>query len=123
VGLTQRTGMPPTRRTGGTAVQVPVPFLNHRPVVYGPSSSYSGALGTDILWRPLQGFEQVREISVEFGGIEMRAFSKARLMTLVIMASLVLAADVATAGVNVWTSSGPEGGVVNALAVDPVTPA
>src|SRR6266404_9556894 len=53
----------------------------------------------------------------------MREFSKARLMTLVVVASLVLVADVATAGVNVWTSSGPDGGVVNALAVDPVTPA
>jgi hypothetical protein len=29
---------------------------------------------------------------------------------------------VATAGINAWTSIGPEGGAVNALAIDPVTP-
>src|SRR5213593_3553067 len=56
-------------------------------------------------------------------GIPMLAFSKARLMTLVVVASLCLAAGVASAGVGVWTSSGPEGGIINALAVDPVTPA
>ena len=44
-------------------------------------------------------------------------------MTLVVVASMGLAGGVASAGVNVWTSSGPDGGIVNALAVDPVTPA
>src|SRR6266536_954053 len=53
----------------------------------------------------------------------MLSLSKARLMILVVVASLGLAGGVASAGVNVWTSSGPEGGIVNALAVDPVTPA
>src|SRR2546426_472388 len=53
----------------------------------------------------------------------MLAFSKARLMTLVVVASSGLALGVASAGVNVWTSSGPEDGIVNALAVDPATPA
>src|SRR6266542_3100797 len=53
----------------------------------------------------------------------MLAFSKARLMTLVVVASMGLAVGVASAGVNAWTSSGPDGGIVNALAVDPVTPA
>src|SRR6266487_1198269 len=56
-------------------------------------------------------------------GILMLAVSKARLMTLVVVASLGLAGGVASAGVSVWTSSGPEDGIVNALAVDPVTPA
>jgi len=32
-------------------------------------------------------------------------------------------ADVVSAGVNVWTSHGPEGGQIRALAIDPVTPA
>jgi hypothetical protein len=31
-------------------------------------------------------------------------------------------AGTASAGINVWTSIGPEGGRINALAVDPVTP-
>src|SRR6266540_943436 len=53
----------------------------------------------------------------------MLTVSKARLMTLVVVASLGLAVGVASAGVNVWTSGGPEGGIVNALAMDPVTPA
>ncbi|HYV42887.1 MAG TPA: hypothetical protein VEO02_13940, partial [Thermoanaerobaculia bacterium] len=44
-------------------------------------------------------------------------------MILVVVASLGLAVGVASAGVNVWTSGGPEGGIVNALAMDPVTPA
>jgi hypothetical protein len=27
------------------------------------------------------------------------------------------------AGVNVWTTNGPEGGIIEALAIDPATPA
>src|SRR6266508_1660415 len=53
----------------------------------------------------------------------MLTVCKARLMTLVVVASLGLAVGVASAGVNVWTNGGPEGGIVNALAIDPVTPA
>ena len=53
----------------------------------------------------------------------MLAASKARLMALVIVASMGLAVGIASAGVNAWTSSGPDGGIVNALAVDPVAPA
>ncbi len=29
---------------------------------------------------------------------------------------------IVTAGTNVWTSNGPEGGVIYALAIDPATP-
>jgi hypothetical protein len=32
-------------------------------------------------------------------------------------------ADIVSAGINIWTSNGPEGGRINALAIDPVTPA
>ena len=32
-------------------------------------------------------------------------------------------AGVVSAGTNVWTSNGPEGGNINALAIDPATPA
>ncbi len=32
-------------------------------------------------------------------------------------------AGLVSAGTNVWTSNGPEGGTINALAIDPVTPA
>jgi photosystem II stability/assembly factor-like uncharacterized protein len=31
-------------------------------------------------------------------------------------------ADIASAGIKVWTSNGPEGGRINALAIDPLTP-
>ncbi|HLN58267.1 MAG TPA: hypothetical protein VK416_06875, partial [Thermoanaerobaculia bacterium] len=56
-------------------------------------------------------------------GFPMLAISKARLITVVVVASMFLAGRIASAGVNVWTSSGPEGGVINALAIDPFTPA
>jgi len=32
-------------------------------------------------------------------------------------------AGIVSAGTNVWTSNGPEGGTIHALAIDPVTPA
>ena len=32
-------------------------------------------------------------------------------------------ARLVSAGTNVWTSIGPEGGIIHALAIDPVTPA
>ena len=38
---------------------------------------------------------------------------------------VLLSADLArtvSAGDNVWTSIGPEGGIINALAIDPTTP-
>ena len=38
-----------------------------------------------------------------------------------ILVSLILAGR-AGAGVNVWTSTGPEGGIVDAVAIDPLTP-
>ena len=41
---------------------------------------------------------------------------------LMIAVLLLACARVATAGINVWTHNGPEGGAVNALGVDPVTP-
>ena len=31
-------------------------------------------------------------------------------------------AGLVSAGTNVWTSNGPEGGTIHALAIDPVTP-
>src|SRR6266508_2539185 len=53
----------------------------------------------------------------------MLTVSKARVMTLVVVASMGLAVGVASAGVNVWTSGGLTDLNVNALAIDPVTPA
>jgi len=39
-----------------------------------------------------------------------------------VMISMLAIASVAYAGVNVWTTHGPYGGHVNALAIDPHTP-
>ena len=53
----------------------------------------------------------------------MRAISRVVLTFASLMA--VLAAGgvrLAEAGINVWTSNGPEDGVIRALAIDPVTP-
>jgi hypothetical protein len=35
---------------------------------------------------------------------------------------LITQTGIASAGVNVWTSNGPEGGIIHALAIDPATP-
>ena len=43
-------------------------------------------------------------------------------LTVVLAALLASGASLAEAGINVWTSNGPEGGVITALAIDPVTP-
>jgi len=42
-----------------------------------------------------------------------------RLLPLVILVSLAFTASTVSAGVNVWTTNGPEGGDILALAVDP----
>ena len=40
------------------------------------------------------------------------------------LAALLVAsgASLAEAGINVWTSSGPEGGLIRSLAIDPTSP-
>jgi len=52
----------------------------------------------------------------------MRAFWNAKLAVLAFVALIGLKAGVALAGANVWTTGGPEGGIVYRLAIDPVTP-
>jgi hypothetical protein len=46
-----------------------------------------------------------------------------RLLPLVVLVGLALTASTVLAGVNVWTTNGPEGGIIEALAIDPATPA
>lgn len=53
----------------------------------------------------------------------MRMFRSARLAVPVFAAMIGLKAGIARAGTNVWTTSGPEGGNISALAIDPSTPA
>jgi hypothetical protein len=43
-------------------------------------------------------------------------------LAFLLLAALVLAAQPAGAGLNAWTSHGPQGAQVNALAIDPATP-
>ena len=45
------------------------------------------------------------------------------LQHLIVAGLLVCVATVAEAGVDVWTTNGPEGGSIFALAIDPTTPA
>ena len=47
-----------------------------------------------------------------------------RKILLLILPTLLIVSDAGTvfAGINVWTSNGPEGGRIRALAIDPVTP-
>src|SRR5947209_1430967 len=55
-----------------------------------------------------------------FGGVRVRVSEEA-----VVIGAVVLTlgtARVALAGINVWTSHGPYGGRISALAIDPVTP-
>ena len=49
------------------------------------------------------------------------AFQKALLISLLVLLS-ISQAGIVSAGTNVWTSIGPEGGTIHALAIDPATP-
>ena len=48
-------------------------------------------------------------------------FQKVLLVSILILCGLGQPNKV-TAGINVWTSNGPEGGSIRSLAIDPVTP-
>src|SRR5437667_179650 len=58
-----------------------------------------------------------------FGG-HMRAIAR-RIRTALLLSALLLLGNLhrAEAGINVWTTNGPEGGSINALAMDPQVPA
>ena len=53
----------------------------------------------------------------------MRGLSKTEWVVVVFVTSMGLGGDVASAGINVWTSNGPEGRKIRSLAIDPVTSA
>lgn len=59
---------------------------------------------------------------VEVSGLSERCADRLRKLTLQVLLTIVVSAGMATAGINEWTSNGPEGGIVYALAVDPIVP-
>src|SRR3989442_7907262 len=56
-------------------------------------------------------------------GAHMKTIAR-RIRTALLLSALLLFCSLhgAEAGVNVWTTNGPEGGSISALAVDPQTP-
>src|SRR3989442_14561256 len=56
-------------------------------------------------------------------GAHMKTIAR-RIRTALLLSALLLFGSLhgAEAGVNVWTTNGPEGGAISALAVDPQTP-
>src|SRR3954462_13628866 len=56
-----------------------------------------------------------------FAMLRTTTYQKISLLVLIALLSISQAGSV-SAGTNVWTSNGPEGGSITALAIDPVTP-
>ena len=57
-------------------------------------------------------------------GFRARPFGRRPVRSWALLAALLVASSVspAGAGINVWTTNGPEGGLIVAVAIDPTTP-